>query len=209
MVGRVDVVDAHDLLGLDVTEHRHLVHRRSLELLDTPTGDLIQKRWNTIVSPTRISCKSGREGEMWKTHEIGEKTQTPQVPNGSLRRLRLLLASNDRDERNVKDGKVLVADAELELAHGLDERCRLDVSDRTTELHFHKKWTNVSDTVRAIVQETTLWETKTHLDDADVGLFVSLVDGKLGNALDPVLDLVRQVRNDLDPSTKEYKHRHR
>lgn len=47
-----------------------------------------------------------------------------------------------------------------------------------------------------------LWET-THLDDADVGLLVGLVDGKLGDALDPVLNFVRQVRNDLDPRAGE------
>ena len=35
------------------------------------------------------------------------------------------------------------------------------------------------------------------LDDAHVGLLVGLVDGKLGHSLDPVLDLVRQVRDDL------------
>ena len=36
-----------------------------------------------------------------------------------------------------------------------------------------------------------------YLDDADVGLLVGLVGGQLGHSLYPVLDLVRQVRDDL------------
>ena len=38
----------------------------------------------------------------------------------------------------------------------------------------------------------------THLDDADVGLLVRLVDRDARDALDPVLDGVRDVRDDLD-----------
>jgi hypothetical protein len=45
-----------------------------------------------------------------------------------------LLASNDGDERDVQDSEVLVADSELELTHGLDERSRLDVSNGSSEL---------------------------------------------------------------------------
>ncbi len=102
------------------------------------------------------------------THQIRQQTQAPQVPDTRLSRLGLLLAADDRDERDIDQCKVLMADAELELAHRLDERRALDVADSSAEL-----------------------------DDADVGLLARLVDGDARDALDPVLDRVGQVRDDL------------
>lgn len=65
--------------------------------------------------------------------------------------------------------EVLLAGAAAELAHSFNERRRLDISDSSAQL-----------------------------DDTDVGGLVGLVDGDLGNALDPVLDGVRKMRNNLD-----------
>ena len=45
-----------------------------------------------------------------------------------------MLASDDRDEGNVDQGKVLGTDSELELSHGLDEGGRLNITNGSTEL---------------------------------------------------------------------------
>lgn len=107
------------------------------------------------------------------TYEIGDETQSTEVTGTGLSGLRLLLTTDDGDKRNVDEGEVLVAHAELELAHGLDERSRLDVTDGTTKL-----------------------------DNAHIRLLPSLVHGTLRDALDPVLDSVREVRDNLDSLAK-------
>jgi hypothetical protein len=40
----------------------------------------------------------------------------------------------------MEECEIVLADAELELSHGLDERCRLDVTDRAAELFAGKSW---------------------------------------------------------------------
>jgi hypothetical protein len=102
------------------------------------------------------------------THHVRHKTEAAQVADGRLRRLRLLLAAHDGHERDVDEGKVLLSDAELKLAHGLDEGRALNVAHRAAEL-----------------------------DDAHVGLGARLVDGLHGHTLDPVLDRRREVRHNL------------
>lgn len=39
------------------------------------------------------------------------------------------------DKRHVDKSEVLVSDAELELSHGFDEGCRLDITDGTAQLY--------------------------------------------------------------------------
>ena len=71
------------------------------------------------------------EGE---THEVGSESETAEVADAGLCWLRLELAVDGGYEADVDEGEVVVADAELELSHGLDEGRRFDVSDRSTKL---------------------------------------------------------------------------
>lgn len=48
-----------------------------------------------------------------------------------------------------------------------------------------------------------LKEHVTYLDDADIGLLAGLIDRNLGHTLDPVLDGVRNMGNDLNPPCSE------
>lgn len=54
--------------------------------------------------------------------------------NSCLSRLRLLLAMHVGYQRNVDQSKVFVADAELELAHSLDEGSGFDIAHGASEL---------------------------------------------------------------------------
>lgn len=107
VVGGRNVVDTKDLLLLDVAEVGDLFCRNGEELVLAATGE-----------------------------EIGDKSKTTQVSNTGLGRLGLLLAADDGDEGDVDEGKVLVADTELELAHCLDEWGGLDVTDCSAELEL-------------------------------------------------------------------------
>jgi hypothetical protein len=95
-----------------------------------------------------------------------------------------LLASNNWDEGNVDQGKVLVANSELELTHSLDEWRRFDITNGTTELFVSFALLRNVDT--------------TYLDDTDVRLFSCLVHWHLGDSLNPVLNGVCQMRDNLD-----------
>lgn len=152
VVGRGDVVDTKNLLGRDMAEHGDLLHCGGLEGVLTAASKL------TLAVHLETS-----------THEIGDKTKAAEVASASLGRLSLLLTADDRNERDVDKREVLVANAELELAHGLDEGGRLDVTNCTAELN-----------------------------DADIWLLASLVDGALRDALDPVLDGVGKVGHNLN-----------
>lgn len=55
-----------------------------------------------------------------------------------------------------------------QLSHGLDERCTFNVTHRTTKFNY-----------------------------AGVRLFIRVIHGLSCNALDPVLNTIRDVRNDL------------
>lgn len=68
------------------------------------------------------------------TNEVGSESEAAEVADARLCWLRLELAVDGGDETDMDERKVVVSDAELELAHGLDEGCGLDVSDRATEL---------------------------------------------------------------------------
>jgi hypothetical protein len=68
------------------------------------------------------------------TYQIRQETQTTQIPHTCLSRLCLLFSTNDGDERDVDEGKVFVADAELELTQRLNKGGRFNVTDGTAEL---------------------------------------------------------------------------
>ncbi len=103
------------------------------------------------------------------THQIRQQTQTPQIPHPRLSWFGLLFPSDNRDQTDVNESEVLMSNSELKLPHRFDERCRLDVADGTPEL-----------------------------DDAYIGLLSSLVHGNLGDSLDPILDGVGEMRDDLN-----------
>jgi hypothetical protein len=67
-------------------------------------------------------------------YEVGGESEAAEVADRSLGRLGLELSTDGGDEGNVDEGEVVVPDAELELAHRLNERGRLDVAHGSTEL---------------------------------------------------------------------------
>ena len=74
----------------------------------------------------------GGRGE--KTYEVRKETEAAEGVDGGLGRLRFLFAVHVGNEGDVDEGKVVVADAELELTHGFYEGCGLDVADGASEL---------------------------------------------------------------------------
>jgi hypothetical protein len=143
VVDRAAVTDGEDLTGLHMTKHRYL-------------------GLDTLVKPSLFAAAG---------NQVGSKTKPTEVTDRGLSRLGLLLAnrSNCGDQRDVDQGKVIVTDAKLELPHGLNKGCRLNVSDSASEL-----------------------------DNADVRFLASVIDGDSGDALDPVLDGIGDVGDDLD-----------
>lgn len=103
------------------------------------------------------------------THDIGQQTQSSQVPHTGLGRLGLLFTSDHGDQTDVDERKVFNAHSELKLPHGFNKRCRLDVSDSSSEFH-----------------------------DADVGNPVGFINWDSSDSKDPFLNSVGQVRDDLD-----------
>lgn len=90
MVGRRDIVDTHDLFWCDVTEHRDLLHGRRQQWFRTSTCNL----------PCQLITIY--QDKTWGlAYKIWEETQSSEIPNTSLRRLRLLLTSDNGDEGNV------------------------------------------------------------------------------------------------------------
>ena len=67
-------------------------------------------------------------------YEVRGEAEATKVANRGLGRLGLELSVDGGDERDMDEGEVVMSDAELELAHRLNERGRLDVSDRSTKL---------------------------------------------------------------------------
>lgn len=119
-----DVVDGNDLLVRDVAEHGDL-------------GDDGQRQrgWAAACDLLDRYCQSDvAESAAKPTHEVGHQTKSAQVADAGLSGLGLELAVDRGNERHVEERKVVLADAELELPHRLDERRRLDVTDRAAEL---------------------------------------------------------------------------
>ena len=101
--------------------------------------------------------------------DLGRKTEGPQVANTMLGGLGLLLLGQDGDQTHKHEAEVVVSDAELELPEGLEEDAGLDVTDGAADL-----------------------------DEANVGGLTRIIDGNVSDALDPVLNLVGDVRDNLD-----------
>lgn len=101
--------------------------------------------------------------------DLGRKAEGAQIANTVLGRLGLLLLGKDGDQTHEHEAEVVVSDAELELSEGLEEDAGFDVTDGAADL-----------------------------DKANVGCLSRIVDGNMSDALDPVLDLIGNVRDDLD-----------
>lgn len=131
------VVHGKDVFRRNVTEHGDFALDRVVELFGATASDLGHNLQDQHSD--RRSRRASRD-LIKVAHHVRAKTKTTQIPDTSLGRLGLLFtnSSNNRHERDVNQEKVVVSDAELELAHGLDERSRLDVADGAAEL-FHEK----------------------------------------------------------------------
>ena len=101
--------------------------------------------------------------------QIWGETSGSGILDRSLGWLGLLLALDDWDEGDVNLEEVILSCSTSKLAHRLNKRGGLDIADGSSQL-----------------------------DNADVWGLVGVVDWDLGDALDPVLDGVRQVWHDLD-----------
>ena len=113
-----------------------------------------------------LAADVGRQLRLRAAHDhVRRDTDSPQLVDGVLRRLRLELAgvADVRHEREMDEHAPPPADVDRELADRLEERQRLDVADRAADLGDH---------------------------EVDVA--------GLGHQLDPLLDLVGDVRHDLD-----------
>jgi hypothetical protein len=86
-----------------------------------------------------------------------------------LGRFRLLFPTNDGDQTDIDQSKVLDPDPELELSHGLDKGSGFDIAHGPSEL-----------------------------DDADVRGETGTVHWDGGDSEDPFLNGVCEVRDDLD-----------
>ena len=69
-----------------------------------------------------------------KTHDVGEQPETSQSVDCGLCGFRFLFPMHIGHERNVDECKVIRSNAELELPHGLDERCRFNVTNSSAQL---------------------------------------------------------------------------
>lgn len=81
----------------------------------------------TNLAPSNLKPRDG-------SYQVRREAETAQVADAGLSWLSLQLAVDGGHERNVDESKVLRSNAELELTQSLDERCRFDVSDGSTEL---------------------------------------------------------------------------
>ena len=69
-----------------------------------------------------------------RPYEIREQTEASERVNGGLGRFGFLFAVHVGYERDVDEGKVVVAYPELELAHGFYEGCGFDIAYGASEL---------------------------------------------------------------------------
>jgi hypothetical protein len=102
-------------------------------------------------------------------NEVRAETSASNVANSALCGLGLLFTVDHRHVGDVDLNEVALAGASLELAQSVDERRALDISNSSTQLN-----------------------------DTHVRFSTGLVNGDLGNALDPFLDCIGDVGNDLD-----------
>ena len=102
------------------------------------------------------------------TYQVRTETSTPDITYRLLRRLALLLPGNDRDQANVNLQEIVLASLAAQGPHGLDERTTLDVANGAAEFN-----------------------------DANIRLFVGVVDGYARYSLDPFADGIGDVGHDL------------
>ena len=102
-------------------------------------------------------------------NDLGRKAEGAQVANTVLGRLGLLLFGKDGNQTHKHEAEVVISDAELELPEGLEENAGFDVTDGAADL-----------------------------DEANVGRLSRIIDGNMSDALDPILNLVGNVRDDLN-----------
>jgi hypothetical protein len=102
------------------------------------------------------------------THQVRNQTSTPSSLDGLLCGLRLLLTVDEGHVGDVDLEEVVLARPTAQLSHGLDERHALDISDGASKLN-----------------------------DADIGLLSGVIDRYPRNPLNPVLDGICDVRDDL------------
>lgn len=102
------------------------------------------------------------------THQIRHKTSTPGSLDGLLGGLCLLLSVDDGDIGDVDLQEVVLAGLPSQLCHGFNEGHALDVANRSTQLDY-----------------------------ANIRLFTRIIDRYPRHPLDPRLDGIRDVRDDL------------
>mmetsp|Transcript_21841 Transcript_21841/g.45913 ORF Transcript_21841/g.45913 Transcript_21841/m.45913 type:complete len:408 (+) Transcript_21841:412-1635(+) len=136
-------------------------------------------------------------------NDRGTQPQTPQIPHSVLRGFRLLFFPHDGHEGHEREAKVGRTDPELELTQRLEEDGGFDVSHRPS--HFDQ--TNVGHFVLIVLSPRRAGGTvrfrrlaRAILSEG-VGLPMPIsliVHRDVRHLLDPALDLVRDVRDDLD-----------
>jgi hypothetical protein len=104
-------------------------------------------------------------------NQIRAESQPSEIPHGALSRFSLLFSdrSNNRNQTDVDQTEVLGSDSELELTHCFNKGSRFNVANCSTEL-----------------------------DDAYFGGCSFAVDGDESYALDPLLDSVGDMGNNLN-----------
>lgn len=107
------------------------------------------------------------------TYQIRDQTITPHRLDSLLRRLRLLLSVYNWDIGDVNLHEVVLARTSPQLAHSLDEGHALDITHRASQLN-----------------------------DADIRLLARVIDGYACHLLNPVLDRIGDVGNDLHGFTQ-------
>ncbi|KAH3684345.1 hypothetical protein WICPIJ_004691 [Wickerhamomyces pijperi] len=111
VIGGVQIMNGNDLVWTHVAEHGDLLNGWQLQLVGTTAGN-----------------------------DIWSQTKRSQVLDGSLSRFGLLLTVDHRNQRHVTERKVLMANTELELSQGLNERSGLNVTNSTTQLNDTNVW---------------------------------------------------------------------
>jgi hypothetical protein len=111
------------LFCVDLAEVRDLLDGRGLEVALASTGDL-----------EMVSISSSPAFRV-TTYQIRNQTITPHRLDRLLRRLRLLLSVNDRHVTNVDLHEVVLSSSSPQLAHSLDERHALNITNCASQLN--------------------------------------------------------------------------
>lgn len=106
-------------------------------------------------------------------YQVGCETGGTGIADSLLSWLGLLLTANNGNKRDVDLEEVFLSGTTAQLSHGLNKGPRFNITDSSSQL-----------------------------DDADIRLLAGLIDGDLGDTLDPILNRVGQVRNNLHSLTQ-------